>query len=220
VTLFIDPTDPERVPDPDEYAGENTMIWNNQSISKLKRLVFRIFEGYAQTIHDPSSVTQNNPVTVDAKETARCALTFTNISKPATIIVKNITLPTGVSPPPGTFKALGGYVQITTDTEDVTGNVTIKMYYTTEQLAALGLDENSLKIMYWDEEANNWVTAETQANTAEHYVWTTVTHFSIWALMGQTYQALWQQPWFIAAMAIIIVAIIIGIGVIFTRRKK
>jgi len=220
VTLFIDPTDPNRVPDPDEYADENTMIWNNQSISKLKRLIFKVFEGYAETIYNPTSVTQSNPLTINAKETASCTLTLTNVSKPATICIKNITAPAGVSPPPGTYKALGNYIQITADAEDVTVNLTIRLYYTNEQLSHAGLDENSLKILYWDETANNWTVINTQINTTGHYVWATVTHLSIWALAGQTSPAVWEQPWFVPSIIIIVAVVLIGIAVVFLKRKK
>ena len=219
VTLFIDPTDPERVPDPDEFAEGNTMIWNNQGISKLKRLIFKVREGYVETVYNPASITQDNPLTIDAKETARCVLTLTDVSKPATLCIKNITAPADLSLPLGTYKALDNYVQITADPEDVTINATIRIYYTPEQLSELGLDENSLKIFYWNEAANNWEAIDTQINTTEHYVWATVSHLSIWALMGQPLPALWEQPWFLISIAVIIVVVIIA-TLLGLRRKK
>ncbi|MDH5793548.1 MAG: hypothetical protein OEZ18_03165 [Candidatus Bathyarchaeota archaeon] len=220
VTLFIDPTDPDRVPDPDEFAGENTMIWNNQSISKLERLIFKVFEGYAETIYNSASVTQSNPLKINAKETAGCMLTLTNISKPAAICIKNVTAPLEVNPPPGTYKVLGNYIQITADAEDVAVNVTIRIYYTDEQLSNAGLDENSLKILYWDEAANDWVVINTQINTTEHYVWATVNHLSIWALMGQPSPAPWEQPWFLPSIVIIVAVVLISIAVVFLKKKK
>jgi len=220
VTPFINTTDSDRVLDPDEYAGENTMIWNNQSISKLKRLIFKVFEGYAETIYDPASVTQSNPLTINANETAACTLTLTSISETATICIKNVTAPAGVGPLPETYKVLGSYIQITADPSDVAMNLTIRLYYTDEQLSELGLDENSLKILYWNETSNDWAVIDTQINTAEHYVWATVTHLSIWALAGQTSPALWEQPWFLASIIIIVAVVLIGIAVVFLKRKK
>lgn len=217
VTLLMDTADPDRVPDPDEFAEKNTMIWNNQSISRLKRLIFEVREGYVETIYNPTSVTPDNPLAIDAEETANCVLTLTNISKTATLSIKNITVPADVSPPPGTYKALSNYIQITADPEDVTVNGTIRIYYTPEQLSKLGLDESSLKIFYWDEAANNWTAIDTQINAAEHYVWATVSHLSIWTLMGQPLPALWEQPWFFPLTAVIIV---IGIFAVLALRKK
>jgi len=220
VTLFIDPTDPDRVPDPDEFAEDNTMIWNNQSISKLKRLMFKVWEGYAETIYDPASVTESNPLIIDAEETASCVLNITSISEQATINIRNITeLPTDVDPLPGTYKVLGNYIEIVADPEDAAVNVTISIYYTPEQLSASGLDENSLEIFYWDEAANDWVAIDTQINTEEHYVWATVSHLSIWALAGQPVPPLWEQPWFLASIVVIIV-IIVGAVLLALRRKK
>jgi len=219
VTLFIDQTDPEKVPDPDEFAEGNTMIWNNHSISKLKRLLFKVWEGYAETIYNPASVTQDNPFTIDAEETAGCVLVLTSVSKPVTICIKNITAPTEVGPPPGTCEVSGNYIQIIADPEDVTVESTVRIYYTPEQLSELGLDENSLKIFYWDEAANDWKTEDTQINTAEHYVWATVNHLSIWTLMGQSTPALWEQPWFLISIAVIVAAVII-VAIFGLRRKK
>lgn len=219
VTLFINPNDPERVPDPDEFAEENTMIWNNQSISKLKRLIFKVWEGYVETIYNPESVTQDNPLIIDAEETASCTLTLTNVSESATICVKNITeLPTEVNPPPGTYKVLGNYIQIAADPEDVTVNVTICIYYTPDQLSELGLNENSLRIYHWDGAANDWITIDTKINTTEHYAWATVSHLSIWALMGQPLP-FWTQMWFLALIACVIV-VIVAIGIIYAVKKK
>ena len=217
VTLLIDTADPDRVPDPDELTKKNTMIWNNQSISRLKRLIFEVREGYVETIHDPASVTPDNPLAINAEATANCVLTLTDVSKTATLTIKNVTVPTGVSPPPGTYKALSNYIQITAYPEDVAVNGTIRIYYTPEQLSESGLDESSLKIFYWDEATNNWASIDTQINTAEHYVSATVSHLSIWTIMGQPLPALWEQPWFFPLAAVIIV---IGVFAVLAFRKK
>lgn len=219
VTPIIDPTDLNRVPDPDEYASGNAMIWNNQSISKLKRLIFKVWEGYVEKIYDSTSITQNNPYIIDAKEHAGCTLTLTDISEPATIFVKNITAPADVDSLPGAYQMLGNYIQITADPEDVAVNVTIRIYYTLEQLSALGLDENSLTIFYWDSAANSWTAAETHINTAERYAWTVVNHLSIWSLAGQAIP-LWQQPWFLALIVAIVAVAIIVVILLFRRKKQ
>jgi len=220
VTLHIDPADPNKVPEPDAFADGNTMIWNNQSISKLRRLIFRVWEGHAETIFNPASVTPSNPYTIDAKQTANCTLIINGISKSATLSVKNVTAPTGVGALPGAYKLLGNYIQITSSVEDITVNVTIRTYYTTEQLSALGLDENSLKMFYWNGTANQWVAVETQVNTSEHYARATINHFSAWVLLGQPVPPLWEQPWFLISIAVLVVVVVIIIAVLVLRRKK
>jgi len=219
VTLFIDPADPEKVPDPDEFPGGNTMIWNNQSISKLRRLIFRVWEGHAETIFEPASITPNNPCTIDVKQTANCMLIVNSVLRPVTLSVKNVTAPTDVSALPGTYKLLSNCIQIMSDVENVTTNVTIRIYYTTEQLSALGLDENNLKIFYWNGTTNKWTAAVTQVNTSENYAWATVDHFSTWALLGQPVPSMWEQPWFLITTAAIVIIIIIA-AFLFFRKKK
>lgn len=219
VTVSIDPNDPEKPSDPDQFGSDNTMIWNNMSISKLKSLIFKVWQGYAETIFTSASVTQASPFTIDAKATAACTLTLTNISKPATISVRNTTSPPDVGPTPSTYKMLGNYVQITADSTDLAVNATICIYYTPEQLAASGLSESDLRIFYWDTGTSSWTAADTKINSAEHYAWTVVNHLSTWALLEQPGQVLWQQPWFIASIVIVIAAVII-IAVFTLRRKK
>jgi len=219
VTLFIDPNDPEKPIAPDEFAGGNTMIWNNMSISKLKGLIFKVWEGNAETIYTPTSITPTAPLTIDVKENAGCTLTLTSISKSATISVKNTTS-AGTGPTPVTYKMLGSYIQVATDQSDLTVNLTMCIYYTHEQLSALGLSENDLKIFYWDAVTSSWTAAETQLNTTEHYAWTVVNHLSTWAIMGQTAEAPWGQTWFIAAVVAVVLAAIIIVAALVLRRRR
>ncbi len=219
LAVSIDPADPDRVANPDETVGGNTMIWNNQSISKLKSLIFRVFEGHAETVYDPNSVTTENPFTIDARQSANCMLVLDEVSNTAVINIKNITEPTDVTPPPETYKALGSFLQITADPGNVVLNATIRIYYTPEQLSTSGIDENTLKIMYWDDVANDWVPIDTQINTSEHYVWAKVSHLSTWTVMGQLLPPFWQQLWFIALLAVIVAAVLIVVVTVFLRKK-
>lgn len=220
VTLSIDPNDPDRPSDPDQFGGNNTMTWSNMSISKLKSLIFNVWPGYAETIFTSTSVTQASPFTIDAKQTSGCTLTLSSISKPATISVRNATSPVDVGPAPASYKMLGSYVQITADSTDVLVNATIRIYYTPEQLAASGLSETDLKIYYWNASASTWVGADTHVDTTQHCAWSVVNHLSTWALMEQQSQVLWQQPWVIASIAIVVAAVMIIIVVVLMRRKK
>ncbi|MGB9676689.1 MAG: hypothetical protein ACPL0C_05835 [Candidatus Bathyarchaeales archaeon] len=216
VTLHIDLTDPERVPEPDEIHSGNIMVWRNQSISKLKSLIFNVWEGKAEIIHDSASVTPNNPYVVDARQEANCILMINNISQQTTLQIKNVTAPD--VPSPGTYKFLGTCIQISSSTS-VTVNATIRVYYTLEQLSALGIDENSLKIFYFDESANQWIEVPTQVNKTEHYAEATISHFSLWALFGQALTPLWQEWWFLTAVGIIAILIIVAAVILLKKRK-
>jgi hypothetical protein len=217
VTLHIDPTDPKRVPEPDEILSGNIMIWHNQNISKLKRLIFNVWEGWAESVHDPTSVTPSNPYVVDARQEANCMLTIHNISQQTTIQIKNVTAPN--VPPPGTYKFLGTCIQISSSSEGVTVNATIRIYYTLEQLAALGLDENSIKIFYFNATSNQWVEVPTQINKTGHYAEATINHFSSWVLFGQPLAPLWQEWWFLATVGIVAIIVII-VGVLLLKKRK
>jgi hypothetical protein len=217
VTLHIDPNDPERVPEPDELGG-NTMVWYNQSISKLKRLIFRVWEGKAETIYNPTSITLNNPYTINVKQEANCILTIHSISNPTSINIKNATVSDGALP--GTYKLLGTCIQISSS-ENVTINATIRIYYTLEQLSALELDENTLRIFYFDTASNQWRDVTTQINKSEHYAEATINHLSLWALFGQKpLTSLWQEWWFLTTIAIIVIAVILIAGLYLLKRKQ
>jgi len=158
------------------------------------------------------------PKLVNATETAATILNITEISKPVEIIVRNVTAPEGVDPPPGTWKVVGNYVQITVNETEITVSATMHIYYTPEQLSKLGLDESSLTIYCWNATESKWIQVESRVNTEEHYVWATVSHLSIWVLMGQPL-ALWEQPWFLISITVIIVIVIVAV-LLGLRRKK
>ncbi len=219
VTLFIDPDDPEKPKYPDEFSSGNTMVWNNMSISKLQNLIFKVWEGSAETVYAPASITPTAPFTIDGQETTGCRLILTSISKSATISIKNTTS-AGTGPAPPTYKMLGSFVQVSTDTRDLTINLTVCIYYTHEQLDAQGLGENDLKIFYWDTATSSWIAAETQVNTTEHYAWAVVDHLSTWVIMGQTAGTIWGETWFIATVIVVVAAAVIVATVLLLRRKR
>jgi len=215
---------PETVPEPTSSCENRIMTYNNQTLSDLKDLIFNVEPETGVTICDvanPELISAENPFIINATETAATSVSITAISKPVTIIVKNVTAPPeGVEPPPGTFKVLGNYVEIIPSETDITVNATIRIYYTPEQLEAAGLDEDTLKIHCWNATLGEWVAVESHVNTAEHYVWAIIDHFSLWALMGQPLAApIWSQLWFWAVIGIVIV-IVIAAAVFVARRKK
>lgn len=172
-----------------------------------------------ETITDPDSVNATNPFVIDATDKTSSELIITEIDKPVEVTMRNMTsLPEGVDPLPGTFKLVGNYVEIIANETDATVNATIRIYYTPEEVAELGLIESSLQICYWNATEGKWIPVESQVNTDEHYVWAVVSHFSIWAIMGQL-SPFWTQFWFIALIACVI-ALIIAVGVVYTVKKK
>ena len=223
-TVTLSRPETETVPEPTHACDNRIMVWDNQTLIDLKDLIFNIQPETGTTVCDvtnPELICAENPFVVNATETpAATLLSITEISKPVTIVVKNVTTPPeGVEPPSGTFKVLGNYVEIVASETDVTVNATIRIYYTPEQLEAAGLDENTLKIHYWDATLDKWVAVESHVNKAEHYVWAVIDHFSLFAIIGQPPSPIWTQLWFWAVIGSVIV-VVIAVAVYAVKRRK
>ncbi|MDH5449853.1 MAG: hypothetical protein OEX77_02975 [Candidatus Bathyarchaeota archaeon] len=206
---------PATVPEPDETASDRSrMIWYNQTPNSVMDMMFdiEVKSGVGEfEIAHPEFVSEANPYIANATENVGTVIEITGISKPAKLYVANLTEPPeGVEPPPNTYKVLGKYVYIQCIETDVNVNATIRMDYTPEQLSEMELDEETLKIHCWNATLGVWVPIETHVNTSEHYAWATISHFSIWALMGQPSAALiWSEPLFwilIVAIGLVITA--------------
>jgi parallel beta-helix repeat protein len=86
---------------------------------------------------------------------------------------------------------LGRYITLTPDdtVNAALGNMTIKMYYTHAEIDALGLDEDTLRIEYYNETSNTWTVYDPPnggVDTVNNYVWAIVDHFSLFGMFGST----------------------------------
>jgi len=221
IILFRTPT----VPEPDETASDmRRMVWHNQTLSGLVDMMFdiQLEPGVGEfEITHPELVSESNPYVANATENSATVIEITGISKPAKLYIVNMTeLPEGVEPLPSTYRVLGKYVYIQCTEADIDVNATIRIYYTPEQSSAAGLDENALQIHYWNATLGEWVPAETHVNTSEHYAWTTISHFSIWVLIGQPGAApIWSETWFwILIVAIVVVVIAVAAYTLMRKR--
>lgn len=169
-----------------------------------------------EVIEDPELVNAANPFIVDASERAETMLKITGISGAVVITVTKLTEAPGVSPPPGTWKLLGSYVEISMNETDASVNATIRMYYTHGQLATSGLDESTLTIYCWDDAAGEWVAVESHVSVDEDFVWADVDHLSCWTLMAKPPES-WTPAIVVIAIAIIV---IITAAVIVKKRKQ
>jgi protein-S-isoprenylcysteine O-methyltransferase Ste14 len=70
--------------------------------------------------------------------------------------------------------------------------LTLTFIYTNDQIK--GLDENSLKIYYWDKTQNQWVAIEnSEVNIDNNSVTASVDHFTIFALMGSKIELIKEE---------------------------
>ncbi|MEM4263639.1 MAG: right-handed parallel beta-helix repeat-containing protein, partial [Candidatus Woesearchaeota archaeon] len=96
---------------------------------------------------------------------------------------------TGMTPEssPSGFTALKG-IDITVDstTEGALVSALIKIFYSDAELTAANIDENSLKIYYYNETAGAWQLEPDQGvDTVNNYVWARVTHLSSYGAFGK-----------------------------------
>lgn len=63
------------------------------------------------------------------------------------------------------------------------GNLTITLTYTDEQI--VGLNESTLAINYWKEDAENWQPLATTINAETNTLTTSVDHFTYFAILGE-----------------------------------
>lgn len=224
VTHTVSIVRPSSVPDPDSVVDGEMMVWENQTLSGIQDLVFKIesvIEGSycVGVIENPEEVTEESPFIIDAASEANVTLKIISISSPATIVIRNHTDVGVVEPPPSSLLLLGNYIEIVGE-DGVAVNATIQIDYSLEELAAAGLDESALRIYYWDAGVGEWVEVETYLNAEEHYAWAVIDHFSIWGLFGQLSTPFWMQWWFYAIMGVVVVAVLALVFVSLRRRKS
>ena len=76
-------------------------------------------------------------------------------------------------------------VEIDSDTDGALTWAFIKIFYDQSELDALGIDETTLKIYYYNETLGDWQLEPNQGvDTVNDYVWANVTHFSVFGAFG------------------------------------
>jgi len=83
--------------------------------------------------------------------------------------------------------ALGKYLDIIAD-NGILGNITsvkIKIYYTDEEIGNANLDEDTLKIHYFNDTNNQWQILNSTVNTTGNYVEVTIDHLSTFGIFGE-----------------------------------
>jgi hypothetical protein len=80
---------------------------------------------------------------------------------------------------------LGKYVEVDSSiiSSEITWPVELRVYYTDAEVAAAGVDENSLRMYRWN--GSSWEqVAESGVNTSQNYVWANLYSFSPYGPMG------------------------------------
>ncbi|MEM2341704.1 MAG: hypothetical protein QXX94_03585 [Candidatus Bathyarchaeia archaeon] len=217
-TRTVIPIIAEGTPPPDNVSANNTFVWNNVEFDDLRDLTFKVYEGSVYAVFK-NFVSSEKPYIISAPGAANCQVTINSVQSNIILIVRgSFTLPEGVAAPSEKYRVLGGYVQITSEGGEASGSFMIRIYYDKRELTELNIDENSLKIHFWDQSAGKWTPVETHLNVKEHYAWANVDHLSVWALMGEVVsKPIWAEWWFITLIIVVIVA---AVSLIALRRRR
>ena len=136
---------------------------------------------------------QTTSVDVPRENISMDIVTSSNVSN-ATITVKSSTnsqLNDTLSVP-----GLNKYIQVETsqDVRQAITSIMLKVYYTDAELNASGLNESSLAMYWYNTTTQKWVKLSTNlswvygtgVNTVQNYVWANVSHFSNYAVGGES----------------------------------
>jgi len=138
--------------------------------------------------------TANNQTVVNASGTANTTLEITTNQSVTNASVYIATYSENPGTPNYALTALGKYIEIETtpDLKNALSWTIIKIYYTDAEVVAAGLDENTLRMEYYNKTSGTWTTYNPpfgnapsgDVNTTGNYVRANTTHFSIWGIFG------------------------------------
>ena len=127
---------------------------------------------------------------------------------------------------PNDLKLVGKYIKI--DCSIPEGLVfTLKIYYSKTELNTSKVNEDSLKIYYWNPSAEEWMPLPSFVNTNEGYVEALVTHLTYFALIGEPLlepqpQPFWKSSyplWLVIVLVVAVALITNSITYILTRKR-
>jgi len=108
--------------------------------------------------------------TVDARDEAD---TEVEVDGTATVTVAKYEDNPG-GPPPTGFSSLDKYIDVYVPDTTEANELEIRLYYTDAELVAAGIDEESLRLFWWD--GDDWVAcSDSGVNTASNYIWAIIT---------------------------------------------
>jgi hypothetical protein len=165
-------------------------------------------------IPDPQSVTETNPIIIDATETVNTILAINSISNSTIIKIENAT---EAPPAPSGLQTVGNSIFIDTS-KMVTTIAVLKISYDPLELSEKGIVESSVTIHYWDGSA--WVPVESYVNAEEHYVRAEIDHFSYWALMGEAAPPAEEGVPVVWIIVLVIGVVVVVIGLFYFRLRR
>jgi len=142
---------------------------------------------YDGNVENETSNTQNTTkFLIDKKQESDVLLELTSKSNILTDSVSIVEYSTNLKNSTPDSNELGKYIDITADsvTKQNLTSINIKIYYTDEEVANAGLDEDTLKIHYFNETNNQWQILNSTVNVSGNYVEVTIEHLSTFGIFG------------------------------------
>lgn len=76
-------------------------------------------------------------------------------------------------------------IEVSNEIEQGMNKTTLKVFYTDEEVNALGIDENNLRLYFYNETTGNWQIINSWVDTTNNIVYGVTTHFSLWGIFGE-----------------------------------
>ncbi len=139
-------------------------------------------------VQNETSIIQNETkLLIDKKQESNVLLELTskfNISANSISIAEYSANSKNSTP---SMKELGKYIDITADDairQNLT-SITIRIYYADEDIENANLDEETLKIHYFNDTSSQWQVLNSTVNTTGNYVEVTIEHLSTFGIFGE-----------------------------------
>lgn len=76
------------------------------------------------------------------------------------------------------------HIEVSEEIEQGMNETIIKVFYTDEEVNTLGIDENELRLYFFDEITGSWQLINSWVDTTNNIVYGRTNHFSLWGVFG------------------------------------
>ena len=130
---------------------------------------------------------QNGKNYVDARQSANTELEIKIESDVAKALISIVEYSKNIKNLTPSLPELGKYIDIVVDNKTMQqmSSVTIRIYYTDDEITNSGLGEESLKVHYFNETNGQWQILNSTVNSSGNYVEANLEHLSTFGVFGE-----------------------------------
>ncbi len=132
------------------------------------------------------SLIKNQTIVINATETTDAIIEITS-KNDLNVSISTVQYSENLKNTTPSKEPLGKYLDIIVD-DGVNNNITkvkIVIYYNDSDVNNADIDENTLKIYYYNETSEDWQILSSGVNTTANYVWAELSHFSTYGVFGE-----------------------------------